>query len=298
MNHIKNKKVFTIICIVVVFVLVGTFWHKNDKVDTKKVDNNTQINTLVAKKVNTTQNNTNTVEKNNVNNQDQNTNTTLDVDACDLSGNRVPNAVVKVGFGQRNYYAYTNNSAQLIEVKAQSLSLQNNSEAKYKGRYCPDEAKVAGTELAQYDQGHVIADSLGGVSNAYNITPQDAYLNRHGFQAQMEKELRDAMHNNIPVSDFDAKIIYPNNETMIPSSYKIHVKIGTTYKDFNFDNNTGESTTQHTNTSQHTSRDVNSQQSVNTNTNQSGLHWSKNHRCFQYGHVGSLPSSVCESANI
>ena len=51
------------------------------------------------------------------------------------------------------------------------------------GRYCNDEAKVPGVEEPDLDEGHVIADSLGGVSNAYNITPQNSTLNRHGDQA-------------------------------------------------------------------------------------------------------------------
>ncbi|MBM7663980.1 hypothetical protein JOC25_000436 [Solibacillus kalamii] len=54
------------------------------------------------------------------------------------------------------------------------------------GRYYPDEAKVPGVESDVLDEGHVIADSLGGVSNAYNITPQNSTLNRHGNQAYME----------------------------------------------------------------------------------------------------------------
>lgn len=67
-----------------------------------------------------------------------------------------------------------------------------------------------------FDEGHVIADSLCGVSNAYNITPQDSTLNRHGDQAYMEKVIRDAGG----CSDFEAIIAYPNTETQIPSKYK------------------------------------------------------------------------------
>ena len=66
------------------------------------------------------------------------------------------------------------------------------------------EADVPGTERSYLDQGHVIADSLGGVSNAYNITPQDSTLNRHGDQAYMEKVIRDAGG----VTNFVAKISY------------------------------------------------------------------------------------------
>lgn len=61
----------------------------------------------------------------------------------------------------------------------------------------------------------MIADSLGGVSNAYNITPQDSTLNRHGDQAYMEKAIRESGG----CTDFEAIITYPNTETQIPSSY-------------------------------------------------------------------------------
>ena len=52
--------------------------------------------------------------------------------------------------------------------------------------------KVSGVENKDLDEGHIIADSLGGVSNAYNITPQNSTLNRHADQAYMEKMIRDA----------------------------------------------------------------------------------------------------------
>ncbi|MFA9466226.1 MAG: zinc ribbon domain-containing protein [Velocimicrobium sp.] len=63
---------------------------------------------------------------------------------------------------------------------------------------------------------NVIADSLGGVSNAYNITPQNSTLNRHGDQAYMEKVIRDAEG----CSNFVAEITYPDTKTQIPSHYK------------------------------------------------------------------------------
>ncbi len=61
----------------------------------------------------------------------------------------------------------------------------------------------------------MIADSLGGVSNAYNITPQESTLNRHGDQAYMEDAIRKAGG----CTNFEAIITYPNTETQIPSAY-------------------------------------------------------------------------------
>lgn len=61
----------------------------------------------------------------------------------------------------------------------------------------------------------MIADSLGGVSNAYNITPQNSALNQHGDQAYMEKVIREAGG----CTDFIAIITYPNAFTQVPSHY-------------------------------------------------------------------------------
>ena len=77
-------------------------------------------------------------------------------------------------------------------------------------------ANVPGVGSIRYDRGHIIADSLGGVANAYNITPQDATLNRHGNQAYMEKVIRDAGG----CTEFEAIITYPDTKTQIPSHYK------------------------------------------------------------------------------
>ncbi|WOO89470.1 DNA/RNA non-specific endonuclease [Mollicutes bacterium LVI A0078] len=151
----------------------------------------------------------------------------LDIDSCDLSGKRKANSVVDIGFdsnfANREYYAYTNSTRQLVYVEAEEIILQNDEleDVTSGGRYCPDEAKVKGTEDINLDEGHIIADSLGGVSNSYNITPQDSYLNQEGQQYQMEELIRrDGGANN-----FKAYINYPNDFTMIPSSYKITFEI-------------------------------------------------------------------------
>ena len=143
--------------------------------------------------------------------------TLIEVDGGDLSGQRRPNVVVDIGFGDREYYAFTNEYGQLIKVTAAKIILQDedNEPVLDTGRYYPDEAKVPGVESPTLDEGHVIADSLGGVSNAYNITPQDSILNRHGDQAYIEKVIRDAGG----CSDFTAVITYPSTTTQIPSHY-------------------------------------------------------------------------------
>ncbi|WP_102706795.1 DNA/RNA non-specific endonuclease [Terribacillus saccharophilus] len=142
----------------------------------------------------------------------------LEVDGGDLSGYRQPNVVVDIGFGEREYWAFTNEHGQLVRVIAEEIILQDDSTEPVtsSGRYYSDEAKVPGVESDILDEGHVIADSLGGVSNAYNITPQESTLNRHGDQAYMEKSIRDAGG----ATNFEAIITYPDTETQIPSSYQ------------------------------------------------------------------------------
>ena len=142
----------------------------------------------------------------------------LSVDGGERSGERQSLAAVDIGFGERKYWGLTNEYGQLIYVLADEIVLQNDEteEVNSDGRYYVDEAHVAGTEKQDLDQGHIIADSLGGVANAYNITPQDAVLNRHGDQAYMEAVIRDAGG----CKEFVATITYPDTTTQIPSKYR------------------------------------------------------------------------------
>ena len=137
----------------------------------------------------------------------------------DTSGHREPNVVVNIGYGDREYWAYTNEHGQLVRVVAKEIILQDDSteDVNADGRYYSRMADVPGVGAdTGYDRGHVIADSLGGVANAYNITPQEATLNRHGDQAYMERNILEAGG----ATDFEAIITYPNTETQIPSKYK------------------------------------------------------------------------------
>ncbi len=144
--------------------------------------------------------------------------TIIEVAGGNLSGHREPNVAVNIGFGDRDYWAFTNEHAQLVKVVADKIILQDeeNEPVLSTGRYYSDEAKVPGVESKTLDEGHVIADSLGGVSNAYNITPQNSTLNRHGDQAYMEAAIRKAGG----AENFKAIITYPDTETQIPSAYE------------------------------------------------------------------------------
>lgn len=158
--------------------------------------------------------------------------TLIEVDGGNLSGQRQANVVVNIGFGDnREYWAFTNEHGQLIRVVAKEIIIQDdkNEPVLSNGRYYRDEAKVPGVESEHLDEGHIIADSLGGVSNAYNITPQNSTLNRHGDQAYMEDVIRKAGG----ATNFEAIITYPNTKTQIPSKYKYTytVKKGNTVTD-------------------------------------------------------------------
>src|SRR5690606_14464247 len=123
---------------------------------------------------------------------------------------------------------------QLVRVIADKIILQDdkNEPVLSSGRYYSDEAKVPGVESDILDEGHVIADSLGGVSNAYNITPQESTLNRHGDQAYMEDVIRDAGS----ATNFEAVITYPDTETQIPSHYQYTYTVNGNKVVDNYDN--------------------------------------------------------------
>ncbi len=157
------------------------------------------------------------------------------VSPCDYNGQRKANAIVDIGYGERVYIAKTNFYRQLVTVSADTITLQNETNLK-NNRYCNDEAKVSGTNDDNLDEGHVIADSLGGVSNAYNITPQNKTLNRSGQQSKMEKEIQKALKSNQKVTNFLAQIYYDNQITMIPSKYKFEYFVGDELKQWEFKN--------------------------------------------------------------
>lgn len=162
----------------------------------------------------------------------------LKVATCDMSTTRLGKRVVDIGidskYTNRDYYAYTNGSGQLIRVEAAQIIPQNESYEKVVAgsngiskelRYCKSQAPIKGTETSKYDRGHVIADSMGGAANVYNLTPQIKYLNRYGAQTKMENMFRTAFKNRQTVTDFDMKISYKNKKTTIPNKYTVSFKI-------------------------------------------------------------------------
>lgn len=169
--------------------------------------------------------------------------TLTEVDACDLSGDRSPNSKVDIGmdtdYANRDYFAYTNEIGQLVHVEAADIVIQSDdNESNYEkgdGRYCSDEAKVSGVEASDLDEGHAIADSLGGVSNAYNITPQNSTLNRSGEQYDMEEDIRGYEATGHDVTNFSYDITYAD-QSMTPSSYSGSYNVDGDTITFAFDN--------------------------------------------------------------
>lgn len=185
----------------------------------------------------------------------------IEVDGGDLSGHREANVAVDIGFGDREYWAFTNEYGQLVKVVAKEIILQDESKepVKSNGRYYYDEAKVPGVESKSLDEGHVIADSLGGVSNAYNITPQNSTLNRHGDQAYMEENIRKAGG----CTNFEAIITYPDTKTQIPSHYSYTYTLKGKVTHDEFDNINPDEY----NSSLNSSSSSNTNSSANSNTN-------------------------------
>ncbi len=154
---------------------------------------------------------------------DVSTNELITVDNCDTRGHRLPNVKVDVGYEERDYFGYTNTYGQLVLVTANEVILQDdaNENVNADGRYCNDEAKVSGVESKTLDEGHAIADSLGGTSNAYNITPQNSNLNRKGQQYKMEDTIRQSITKGNKITNFKYEIKYPDTTTSTPSEYII-----------------------------------------------------------------------------
>lgn len=217
----------------------------------------------------------------------------IQVDGGDLSGIRQPNVVVDIGFGDREYYAFTNEYGQLVKVVAKVISLQDDSKETVtsNGRYYSDEAKVPGVESSSLDEGHVIADSLGGVSNAYNITPQNSTLNRNGDQAYMEKVIRDAGG----CTDFIAIITYPDTSTQIPNHYSFTYTINGNIINEEFDNIDPDEYNASLGLNESTDTSTNDSSDINETSNSSVVYWTPNGKSY---HTTKSCSTLSRSKTI
>lgn len=176
--------------------------------------------------------------------------TTRSVGTCNMSGSRKTKTVVDVGvdtsYANRDYYSYTNKYGQITKVEAAQIIYQNDDMESvvhaHDGsgtdelRYCKDEAEPKGVNQ-YYDAGHVIADSLGGAANAYNITPQIEKLNVSGTQAKIESQIRSYLGASLKVvTDYEMKMYYKNNSTYTPYKYTVKFKVNGVQKTYTYNN--------------------------------------------------------------
>lgn len=76
------------------------------------------------------------------------------------------------------------------------------------------------TTLANYDRGHLVAETLGGPNNFWNVVPMYQWFNRRGPYRKMELTLESSLSQGKQVH-FSATIKYGNSDGRIPSSFQV-----------------------------------------------------------------------------
>lgn len=144
-------------------------------------------------------------------------NTFSKVTLCSYNVGRNPNVKVDIGAGDRSYYAYTNEYSQLAFITADQIIVQNESTdgVTDSGKYCDQPAEISGDGTPKL----VIADSLGGASNAYNVISS---INAYSQLEQIENEILAYGQ----ATDFRVAISYQNTETNTPSTLEFSYKLG------------------------------------------------------------------------
>ena len=133
----KNiKKSIGIITILSIFITGCS----NSNIESNKVDNLNNSSTTMVEESNIDKNKDFSSEKNtetsNATTTESNSDNTedmfegykiIEVDGGNLSGHREPNVAVDIGFGDREYWAFTNEYGQLVKVVAKEIILQDDS---------------------------------------------------------------------------------------------------------------------------------------------------------------------------
>jgi DNA/RNA non-specific endonuclease len=80
---------------------------------------------------------------------------------------------------------------------------------------------------ADYDGGHLIADSFGGVSQRYNLVPMPSILNQSGgLYFKFEAAARGCLKTpNTVVDDYRIQVAYPDQISVVPNSYLMQMHI-------------------------------------------------------------------------
>ncbi len=176
-------------------------------------------------------------------------------DQQDLDGSREANVKVDVGFDDpyatRDYWGYTNKHEQLVFVEADKIIIQNDTlEAEWMeggNRYSDGVAKVEESETWRMQKGHVIADSLGGTSTAYNVCPEDETLNTSINPLSPQRDLETKIKKNgekypddptwAAAENFRATMYYTNKKTNTPSKYYVSFIMSDEFWEYTFSNN-------------------------------------------------------------
>ncbi len=165
---------------------------------------------------------------------------------------REPNSKVNVGFDangaiEREYWSYTNEYQQTEFLHADQIKPQDNELEKdfidSEGRYfvVTDDGEITSDQsrpgvISGYDAGHIVADSLGGNSTTYNITPQISWLNQNGIVRQYETDIL----RNGGAYDFNSRMYYYDDDSLIPNRYYVTYFIDDgdywTYNEYYFSN--------------------------------------------------------------
>lgn len=156
-------------------------------------------------------------------------NSFIQVSACSYNVTRSPNAKVNIGLGDRKYYAYTNEYAQLAFISADQIIVQDESSEAVdeSGQYCSEIAEVDGDTGTTPKT--VISDSLGAASNSYNVIPAASAYS--GLES-IENEILASGG----ATDFRAYFTYPDSESNTPNLIDISYKLGSTLVEYQYNN--------------------------------------------------------------
>lgn len=151
------------------------------------------------------------------------------VSTCSYSTNTAPNVKVNIGAGDREYYAYTNEHGQLQYITADTITIQDEQSevVNADGNYCDQPADIA--KDTGYTNTYIIADSLGGASNAYNLIPG-------GISTSNLAEIENDILENGGATEFNAYFEYSDSETNVPHTIQISYKINEGLVEYQFNN--------------------------------------------------------------
>lgn len=153
----------------------------------------------------------------------------LKVSTCSYNVSRKPNVKVNIGYGSRQYFAYTNEYGQLAYISADEIIVQDESTESVNdsGQYCDGPAQISGDSGTTAKT--VISDSLGAASNSYNVIPAG---NVYSGLESIENEIL----ANGGATEFKAYFTYETTDSTTPHMISISYKIGSQLVEYNFNN--------------------------------------------------------------